>query len=256
MLDIISRLFSKDAKNPPSRIDRLTYAIGDIHGKVGLLENMLTSIKTDAAAFDTKPMLVFLGDYVDRGNASNLVLDTLLEVQSSQWCDSIFLKGNHEEAMINFLEKSSYGPRWIEHGGDATLVAYGVALPRKGSGLKGWEGTRKALINALPDQHSEFFRQMSVTYISGDYLFVHAGVKPGQPLALQDERIFLWIRNEFLESKKASDYVVVHGHTPEPEVANLRWRIGLDTGAYASGILSAIRLHETSRQVLQVRAHS
>lgn len=248
-------LFKRQEKQrvhvPASRIDRLTYAIGDIHGRVDLLRLMVEKIKRDAKERNERPRLVFLGDYIDRGPDSPEVLDEICALKRADWCDIEVLMGNHEESMLLFMTTPHVGPAWVEHGGDATLVSYGLSLPQ-GRTREDWEGLSEAFKAAVPQRHVDLLETMKVTFQSADYLFVHAGVKPGVPLADQDRSAFLWIRQEFLNSKKSCEYVVVHGHTPEPAIANDPWRIGLDTGAYATGVLSAVRLSDTEREFISV----
>ncbi|MFN3806035.1 metallophosphoesterase family protein [Asticcacaulis sp.] len=249
MWSALKRAFGKPSRSnaPASRIDRLTYAIGDVHGRNDLLKRLLDIIKEDAEREDEKPRIVMLGDYVDRGDDSAGVLDTILELEGSSWCDTQVLLGNHEEMLKRFLLDSDYGSDWVTFGGDATLASYGVTPPSPRSETELWVEARKQLSHAMPSAHLSLLRRAALHYTAGDYLFVHGGVKPGVPLDQQGAETFLWIRDEFLKSPKACEKVVVHGHSARQQVSNQNWRIGVDTGAYATGILTAVKLKEATR---------
>ena len=238
-----------------SSIDRPTYAIGDIHGCDGLLQNLLEQINRDAKGFNEKPRLIFLGDYIDRGPGSRQVMDIvshlLVDPAGSGFSEVIALMGNHEQTLVQFLQDSQFGPPWSEHGGLTALASYGVSAPFPRHDAEAWERTRSELVEVFPEAHRQLLDSMRLYVTFGDYLFVHAGVKPGVDLGEQVIESLLWIRGEFLASKRACDYVVVHGHTPEEEARDLRWRIGLDTGAYATGKLTAVRLFGQERRFIQ-----
>lgn len=226
---------------------RRVYAIGDVHGRADLLVRLLKVIDDDVAqgGFTGKPVLVFLGDYVDRGFQSRDVLDILLARDLTRF-EAYFLKGNHEAAMLQFLEDPRVGPRWAEFGGVETLVSYGVRPPRNRTSPEEWERAREELSILAPPAHLEFLRGLDLSVRIGDYLFVHAGVKPGVALEVQSERDLLWIRNEFLEDRQSFEAVIVHGHTPAPRPYRDSRRIGIDTGAYLSGRLTAVRFQDES----------
>lgn len=237
-----------------SHIDRLTYAVGDIHGYDALFERMVAEICVDADRLNERPRIVLLGDYVDRGPASRQVIERIERLQAAPWCDLVALKGNHEAAMLRFLAEPEFGEIWREWGGGATMASYGVTMPYMAGGFDIWDDVRDAFSRAVPEAHKAFVARMPVSYSAGDYLFVHAGVNPDEPLAAQDGETFMYIRGRFLRSPKACDYVVVHGHTPMEEPENLDWRISIDTGIYFTGVLTAVRLHGDERAMLQVRA--
>jgi serine/threonine protein phosphatase 1 len=155
--------------------------------------------------------------------------------------ETYFLKGNHEAAMVQFLSDPSVGPRWAEYGGAETLVSYGVQPPRTRTSLDEWKEASAALNAALPPQHLNFLGGLDLSIRVGDYLFVHAGVRPAVPLDMQTEQDLLWIREEFLGDRRELEAVIVHGHTPETKPYRDSRRIGLDTGAYLSGRLTAAR---------------
>ena len=237
----------------PSTGDRLVYAVGDIHGRLDLLRPLIEDIAADAhlSAQKDRPLLVFLGDYVDRGPHSRKVIDLILWLIADGHFEVCALKGNHEEALLKFLDTPSFGSSWIEHGGAPTLVSYGVQPPTRRTDPDAWVETREEFAAAVPQEHKDFFENLSHTAVVGDYVFVHAGVRPGVPLSEQEERDLLWIRQDFLASEGPFEKVVVHGHTPSEAPQLLAHRLGIDTGAYATGVLTAIRLHGADQQTMQ-----
>lgn len=164
----------------------------------------------------------------------------------------VCLRGNHEDVLLRFLEDPSIGPDWVEHGGAQTLLSYGVTPPQRVDPVP-WEKVRDLFAEALPDSHLAFFQGLEHYAAIGDYVFAHAGVRPGVPLEQQTSQDLLWIRRPFLDVEKAIDRVVVHGHTPTEEPHLGRWRIGVDTGAYATGVLTAVRLLGSERSFLSTR---
>ncbi len=234
-------------------IDRLTYAIGDIHGYDDLFERMIARIRSDAESLNETPRIVLLGDYIDRGPASRQVLERVGRLLTAPWCDCVALMGNHEEALLRFLAEPDFGETWREWGGGATCASYGVTMPYLANSADIWEDTSDALARAIDPAHLAMLRARPASFSAGGYLFVHAGVNPDEPLAGQGPETFMYIRGRFLRAEKACDYVVVHGHTPSPEPENLAWRIGIDTGIYFSGVLTAVRLRGEGRTILQVR---
>ena len=160
--------------------------------------------------------------------------------------------GNHEDALLRFLDDPSIGPDWIEHGGAETLKSYGVDPPHRTNPVT-WTDVRDRFAQALPDDHLVFFQGLEHYAVVGDYIFAHAGVRPNVALEQQTTQDLIWIRRPFLEVDKASDRVVVHGHTPTETPHMGRWRIGVDTGAYATGVLTAVRLMGTERAFLSTR---
>lgn len=238
-----------------AHISRPVYAIGDIHGRADLLEILLKKIQADMAASEfesARPAIIFLGDYIDRGPSSRDVVDIILRLESSGQ-EIQPLKGNHEEALLQFLADPASGPAWFMHGGLATLQSYKIKIPDPSEGEAGLERVRLALIEALGPEHLAFFRGLKSSFIQDDYAFVHAGIRWGKPFAEQDETDLLWIRQDFLYTDGRAEYVIVHGHTPADSVYIGPQRIGVDTGAYASGVLSSMKLWKASQSVLQSR---
>jgi serine/threonine protein phosphatase 1 len=226
------------------------YVIGDIHGRVDLLRQMHETIREDAAlANKPRQRVVYLGDYIDRGLESRQVVDLLLDEPLAGF-EAVYLMGNHEEVLLQFLEDPAVGANWFFFGGDATLYSYRVAGASPTIDAAGLGQVQAAFQNGLPDRHRAFYQSLELQHRAGDYWFVHAGVRPGVPEAQQVPADLLWIRDEFLKSSADHGAVVVHGHTitPEPEVR--RNRIGIDTGAYASGKLTCLVLDGAERRFL------
>jgi serine/threonine protein phosphatase 1 len=218
---------------------RHVYAVGDIHGRIDLLEPLYAALRADAESLGQDPPgLVFLGDYIDRGPASDKVIEFVISIPETQF-EVTPLLGNHEAVMLAFLDDPRIGPDWRRHGGQQTLEAYRVPPPEDESG---WRDTAEALSVALPMEHLSFLYSLRRTYEWGDYFFCHAGVHPERALSDQSEEDLLWIREPFLSQQAPLAKVIVHGHTIRDAIHSDAVRIGLDTGAYRSGVLSAVRL--------------
>lgn len=231
--------------------DVLVYAIGDVHGEAALLDRLLVRIEEDAEQRAARRrLLVYLGDYVDRGPDSRGVVDRLLEGPPSGF-EQICLVGNHEEMMLGCLEGD---PRssilWLMNGGDSTCRSYGI------DPTGGPTRLRQALLSAMPAGHEELLRNLSLCHQEGDYFFVHAGIRPGVALAKQRREDMVWIRKPFCESKADHGCVVVHGHSPVQQPDDLPNRIGIDTGAVYGNALTAVALQGGQRHFIQVKATS
>lgn len=237
-----------------SRITQLTYAIGDIHGYDDLFERLIDLIRADAGWLGQRPRIVLLGDYIDRGPSSPQVLERILRLEQAAWCDLVALKGNHEAALLRFLDEPAFGETWREWGGAATLSAYGVDMPYFCNAPEVWSDVRDAASKAIDPRHIEMLHRLPPLFQADDYLFVHAGVDPDRPITEQGEETFMYIRGRFLRAEKACDYVVVHGHTPEDAPSDTPWRISVDTGVYFNGVLTAVRLRDGARDFLHVRS--
>ncbi|NKB55829.1 MAG: serine/threonine protein phosphatase [Alphaproteobacteria bacterium] len=203
---------SRESK-PPA--DTRVYAIGDIHGQIGRLKTLHDRILEDArGAPEARRVIVYVGDYVDRGPDARGVLDMLI-AQPLEGFVSVYLKGNHEDFMLRFLDGDiEAGASWFANGGDATLASYGID-------------------------------------VEGDYAFVHAGIRPGVPLEAQSPRDLMWIREEFHASRAEHDYVIVHGHSVSTKAVDKANRIGIDTGAGYGRALTAVVLSGAERRFLQ-----
>ena len=240
----------RDRAGTPPRVadDCRVYAVGDIHGRADLLAALHDRIVDDSAAAAGRKVLVYLGDYVDRGPSSFDVVDLLIEAPLEGF-EIVHLKGNHEDFLLRFLEEDpgktpeenlDEADLWFINGGDATLHSYKVPLLTLPFGLAGLETARRAFAAALPPSHMTFFRGLEMFHVEGDYLFVHAGIRPGVPLDEQDDADLLWIREGFLDSDADFGHMVVHGHTPEAETDVRPNRIGIDTGAVFTGRLTCL----------------
>ena len=225
------------------------YAIGDIHGRADLLEPLLAEIRLQGAS-GGRTIVVGLGDYVDRGADTKGVVDRLLDLAALPGIEARFLCGNHDQILLDFLEDPERGPYWARVGGKQTLESYGVEAPAGKQGGQ-WRRARDAFAAALPQRQLDFFQGLATSFSFGDYFFAHAGAKPGTALEAQAEQDLLWIRQPFLDHEDAFEQIVVHGHTPAEDAHADHRRIGLDTGAYMSGVLSACRFEGRSRRLIQ-----
>lgn len=244
------------AVRPPPVIPsgKLIYAIGDVHGRADLLRQLLDIIRQDYRQhFTPHPAtLVFLGDYVDRGGASNQVIETLLELQGEPSMELMALRGNHDQFLLDFLTQPLLGKAWINFGGSATLAAYGVPVPKTISDDEAWIATSQQLAEAIPQEHIAFLEATHYCATFGDYVFVHAGVRPGIELQEQRPADLLSIRETFLATHDAlPGRVVVFGHTPFEMPLVEGDKVGIDTGACATGVLTALALFNDTRRFLQ-----
>ena len=226
------------------------YAVGDIHGRADLLARLHRSIRADAERTRARhKVLVYLGDYIDRGPDSRDVVNMLVHMPLGGF-ETIHLKGNHEDLLLDYLDGGD-GRVWLFNGGDATLASYGEAVYDpylRGSEL---ERLRRRLLAGIPADHLAFLRGLKTRHAVGDYLFVHAGVRPGVALDDQKEKDLIWIRGPFLDATEDFGKVVVHGHTIHPTPELLDNRIGIDTGAFATNRLTCLVLEGADRRILQ-----
>ncbi len=259
--NIIGRIEKKNAQvdaaesGSPERVDPFLrpghrlYCIGDIHGRLDLLEELHEMIRSDSADFGGSKTVVYLGDYIDRGAQSSMVLD-LLAAQPLPGFEAVHLMGNHEQVMLDFLSQPMDAVAWLSFGGKSTLLSYGVGLgkpvlPQNANLL------RDELEQKLPQKHFDFISNCREFYVQGSYCFVHAGIRPGIPMEDQVAEDLFWIREEFTRSRDCHEHIVVHGHTISPEVVNRPNRIGIDTGAYETGLLTALVLEGRDQRLLQ-----
>ena len=219
------------------------YAIGDIHGRADLLRDLHGGIRADyAKRRPNRAMMVYLGDYVDRGPASREVIDLILK-EAPEGMEKACLLGNHEDLMLAFLDGGSTGLDWLPNGGGETMRSYGVAPESPES--------RDELAASLPEAHTEFLRSLKPYHVVGDYLFVHAGIRPGLPLQKQSRFDLIWIRERFLGSDADHGRCVVHGHTIRRQVDFRPNRIGIDTGAFFTNKLTCLVLEGDTRSLIQ-----
>ena len=217
----------------------VVYAIGDVHGCLVELRGLEQRIVEDAADIEGEKWLVYLGDLVDRGPDSVGVLDRLL-ARPPQGFRRICLAGNHEIMMLGFLENPASQPEWLQFGGQQTLASYGIDAARL---LATPARQRRAILDShVPQDHVEFLAELPLTLSLPGVVFVHAGLRPDVPLDRQAENDLLWIREEFFQAPPLPGRLVVHGHTPARDVVIVPGRICVDTGAFATGRLTAVRL--------------
>ncbi len=229
------------------------YAIGDIHGRCDLLSELLDKIDADAADLPsgTDIIVIFLGDYIDRGLQSRQVIDLLMSDRLQAY-QTVFLMGNHEESLLRFREMPEFGREWARFGGGETLFSYGVQPPqgRARNAAGAWQPAWEQFRENFPDEHLEFYQNMTHYITIGDYFFVHAGLRPDVAIKDQTVEDMLWIRDAFLSDQAPFPYLVVHGHSVTHTPFLDDRRMGLDTGAFSTGILSAGKFFETSIEVI------
>jgi serine/threonine protein phosphatase 1 len=228
------------------------YAVGDIHGRLDLLLDLLARIEADnRARGPARTWLVFLGDLVDRGPDSRGVIDKLLS-DPPGFATNVFIKGNHEEFFLDVLKGDESGlQHWLAYGGTECAESYGVT--------RGWtlNATPRAiaerLIQQVPQSHVRFLEEMADSFRFGDYLFVHAGIRPGIDLHEQEAKDLRWIREGFLDDPTDHGFMVVHGHTIVERPEEHPNRIAIDTGAYRYGTLTALGLEGAERWFIEAR---
>jgi len=229
------------------------YCIGDIHGRQDLLSQLHDFILADAKSYSGLKKMVYLGDYIDRGAHSRQVIDTLLE-SSLDGFENVFLLGNHEQAMMDFIQRPLELASWLTFGGRETLHSYGVTLAHIPL-LADLPNLAAQLEESLPASHRKFLENCNTHWSCGRYYFVHAGIRPGVALDEQQFEDQLWIRGEFLFSQKDHGAIIVHGHSISTQVEMLPNRIGIDTGAYQSGVLTCLVLEGEEQRLLQTGGH-
>jgi serine/threonine protein phosphatase 1 len=239
--------FSKSRPRGPT--GHRAYAVGDIHGRLDLLETLLRRIEADVRTRPKrKTSIVFLGDLIDRGPSSAGVIERLRTFRPS-FATTVFLMGNHEEILLRILDgEASLIPSWLRFGGVETLASYGLDAGELASADA--EAVAKVR-RAIPEEHSTFIATFADTVSFGGFLFVHAGIRPGVELSEQSKTDLRWIREPFLEDQTERDYVVVHGHTIRADIEITANRIGIDTGAFYTGVLTAIAIDGDDRWFLQ-----
>ena len=236
----------------PARTPRgyRAYAVGDVHGRLDLLDRMLGLVEADLAEHPSRrALLLFLGDIIDRGPASAQAIERLRTYRHSS-VRTVFLMGNHEEVLLRILNgERGILDSWLRFGGADCLMSYGVdptsvkALPEREA--------LQLIRRSVPEAHRKFIAEWADTLRFGDYLFVHAGIRPSIDLSMQSQSDLRWIRHPFLDDDSDHGFVIVHGHTIAEEVVERPNRIGIDTGAYRTGILTALVLEGENRRFLR-----
>jgi serine/threonine protein phosphatase 1 len=234
------------------RLPRRTriYAIGDVHGRADLLQKMLRMIAADHLGFHGESHVIFLGDYIDRGPQSREVLDILSRPNPGGLKNVRCIRGNHEDIVLRLFRDHSVAPGWFHYGGLQTLRSYGVPVPDANQDFEDLFQLRRALREAMPEAHMNFLDNLPYSVRHGDYFFVHAGIHPDKPLDAQEPHHMMWMREPFLSSTKDLGVMVVHGHSirMKPEIRTNR--IGIDTGAYATGRLTCLVMQDDERRML------
>jgi serine/threonine protein phosphatase 1 len=246
---LFKTLFKPDRPDPATPPDSRAYAIGDVHGRLDLLLKLLARIEADRRARPcANDRIVFLGDLIDRGPESRGVLQLLLRYRQLL-PDPVYLMGNHEEMLLRVLgsEPDSIFD-WLSFGGYEFAESYGVSV----AALATHDAATVAdtIRAAMPPEDLAFVSEFEDMHRFGDYLFVHAGIRPGVALDAQKPSDLRWIREDFLESAAQHPAFVIHGHTISETPDERPNRIGIDTGAYASGVLTAICLEGTERRYI------
>ncbi len=253
---MLGRLFKKTAIQRPLETARVpdgvrVYAIGDIHGRNDLLQALLAQIDADnSARGPADTVIIFLGDLMDRGPDSAGVIETAMAVRDSGR-KVRFLMGNHEEVFLRACRKND--PKvtrfFLRIGGEATVLSYPIT--RMEYITLDMEQLSERLASLVPPEHLDFVESFEDQIVIGDYAFVHAGIRPGVPLSEQKASDLRWIREDFVDQRGDLEKVVVYGHTIYEEIEERGSRIGIDTGAYASGKLTALALEGGERWYLQ-----
>jgi calcineurin-like phosphoesterase family protein len=212
------------------------YAIGDVHGCLDQLLDLETQIAADGLSFEGEKWLVTLGDHIDRGPRSREVLEHVMGPPPPGF-RRFALLGNHEAMVLDFLDSPSWDGNWLDQGGAETLASYGIDPSRSPAEIAA----------NFPSPHRAFLANLALYLLLPGWLFVHAGVRPGVPLADQTEDDLVWIRAPFLTAQLTGGFRVVHGHTPVRNIVVTPHRIDIDTGCFATGRLSAIRVTPDGR---------
>lgn len=254
MFAFLKQLFHRSppqAGRPAIPAGQRVYAIGDLHGQLGLLDAMLAAIANDdAASAQARTTIVLLGDLINRGLDSAGVIARARALQ--QTCDTRVLAGNHEEMFLLSLTDREVFRSLLRHGARETALSFGV--DRAAFDAAELEDAQALLRDAVPADVIAWLEGLEDMVTIGDYLFVHAGINPAVPLDEQQTRDLRWIREPFLSHAAPHPLMVVHGHTIVSEPDERANRIGIDTGAYRTGRLTALRLEGTERRFMEVSA--
>jgi len=231
---------------PSTPTDTRIYAVGDVHGRADLLAETILRIDDDIRRRPIRYAVeVYLGDYIDRGPDSKTVIDQLAAriVDNGAVC----LRGNHETLMEEFLRDADAFHRWQSLGALQTLASYGVDPPARSETAA---NLHRRFLDVFPRLHQLFLQCLRNSYCCGDFLFVHAGIRPGIAIERQNPSDLFWIRQEFLNSTDYHGRFIVHGHTPVPHPDIRSNRINIDTGAWNSGTLTCVAIEGTDILIL------
>lgn len=252
-LTSLKTLFGGNARSPTITVpagERI-YAVGDVHGRADLLRQLHAMIAEDAASRGwARNHLIYLGDYVDRGPDSRGVMALAMDDEPSGF-NKLHLRGNHEAMLLSFLDDPYSGSAWLNIGGDAVLREFGITVPSEFGQSGQLARAAQLLSEALLPRELAFLKNLKPCHQAGGYFFAHAGVRPGVPLDRQQEQDLIWIRGPFLNYNNDFGAIVVHGHTVCNAVEIKPNRIGIDTGAHATGKLTCLILEANKRWLLQ-----
>ncbi|MEE4155614.1 MAG: metallophosphoesterase family protein [Erythrobacter sp.] len=257
MIEALRRLITAPPPRPAPRLARVPqgeryYVIGDIHGRLDLFGAMIEGIEADDRAHGRAAShVILLGDLVDRGPDSAGVIAAARAWQERR--SVRILMGNHEEMFLDSFERPEVLRHFLKHGGAETLASYGI--DRKELAMRDPEDLLGMIAAFVPERDIDFIAGFEEMIIAGDYCFVHAGIDPTSPINAQKRSDLLWIRERFLNHEGPLAKVVVHGHTIFERVIDCGNRIGIDTGAFRSGVLTALVLEGDQRRIMQAIAH-
>ena len=228
------------------------FAIGDIHGCLKQLINLQDKIFNYPRYKKESDLIIYLGDYIDRGSNAKGVINHMLKLQKEK-VNSIFLMGNHEQIMIDFVFSKINNLRyWLNLGADQTFKSYKIEVAefiKDGFEDDKIDKLRNVLLNELSNEHIHFLKNLRLSYSIGKYLFVHAGINPEKALKDQDKMDFLWSRSDqFFDKNFKFEKIIIHGHTPEEKVINFPYRINVDIGCFFSGKLSCVCLNDKDKK--------
>lgn len=236
------KIFSNDC--PTIREGSCVYTVGDIHGRLDLLKNIHEKIIKNSNKYTShKKKVIYLGDYIDRGKNSKGVIDELLiNPLKKENFEITYLCGNHEFFMMKFIQNPYLADSWLYWGGEQTLKSYGVDVYNNEYSRIPLKLIQQNFIKKMPKDHAKFFNKLKLMEIVDDYVFVHAGLRPNVTLNKQNSNDLLNIREEFYKSNYIFEKTVVFGHTifKKPFIGN--GKIGIDTGAFSSNILTCLVL--------------
>ncbi|MCH2486379.1 MAG: serine/threonine protein phosphatase [Erythrobacter sp.] len=250
MIKALSKIFRSDkaAKPLPSVPEgERYYVVGDIHGRCDLFDALAKAIEADEAGIEAKSTVILLGDLVDRGPDSAGVIAAAREWQTRR--PMRFLAGNHEEMFLESFDDRKVLRHFVKHGGRETIMSYG--LTRKQYDALELQELQDEMQRLVPREHRDFLESFEDMIVIGDYVFVHAGIDPARPIEDQSRSDLRWIRERFLNTVGPLSHVVVHGHTIFEDVEDKGHRIGIDTGAFRTGVLTALVLEGTERRYIQ-----
>ncbi|WP_234831556.1 metallophosphoesterase family protein [Sphingobium yanoikuyae] len=249
----VHMMSGRNANLPKTDAGERIYAVGDVHGRYDLLQKLIDEIGIHNRDLSPSKSLhiLFLGDLIDRGPDSARVLAFLHDLQRKS-NRVLVLQGNHEEAMVQAIDGNlEILQGWLRFGGAETVRSFGIAPPEDGMDLRQY---LRELRSAIPSEMVDWMRKLPLTARSGDYFFCHAGIRPGVALRKQVRDDLLWIRDDFLDDQRDHGAVIVHGHSIETNVQFRGNRIGIDTGAYRTGTLTALYLEDDRQELVSVTA--